>query len=131
MFHDRSYNRARYDLVSYVLHDCTGNPIYSPLHQTVIAMAEATFNAINLEFHEGAHPRLGALDDIIFHPLGHASLDEAAWLAKAVAADIGNRFSGKYIKLHDQRMLLTCLSFFSPYLNSNVMQCKRNSFIFM
>ncbi|KAG5068396.1 hypothetical protein JHK85_000773 [Glycine max] len=93
MFHDRAYNRARYDLVSYVLHDCTGNPIYSPLHQTVIAMAEATFNAVNLEFHEGAHPRLGAVDDIVFHPLGHASLDEAAWLAKAVAADIGNRFS--------------------------------------
>ena len=97
MFHDRAYNRARYDLVSYVLHDCTGNPIYSPLHQTVIAMAEATFNAVNLEFHEGAHPRLGAVDDIVFHPLGHASLDEAAWLAKAVAADIGNRFSGKFI----------------------------------
>jgi len=59
-------------------------------------MAEAAFNAINLEFHAGTHPRLGVVDDIVFHPLARASLDEAAWLAKAVSADIGNRFSGKY-----------------------------------
>ncbi|XP_061346720.1 uncharacterized protein LOC133292330 [Gastrolobium bilobum] len=91
-FPDRAYNRVRYTLVSYVLHDCTGSAIYSPLHQTVVAMAEAAFNAINLELHDGAHPRLGIVDDIVFHPLARASLDEAAWLAKAVAADIGNRF---------------------------------------
>lgn len=94
-FPDRAYNRVRYTLVSYVLHDCTGNAIYSPLQQTVVAMAEVAFNAINLELHDGAHPRLGTVDDIVFHPLARASLDEAAWLAKAVAADIGNRFSGK------------------------------------
>ncbi|KAF7805897.1 glutamate formimidoyltransferase-like [Senna tora] len=92
-FDDRAYNRARYTLVSYLVHDCTGNAIYSPLQQTVVAMAEAAFNAINLELHEGAHPRLGVVDDILFHPLARASLDEAAWLAKAVAADIGNRFN--------------------------------------
>ncbi|KAL2347619.1 hypothetical protein Fmac_001619 [Flemingia macrophylla] len=92
-FHDRAYNRGRYDLVSYVLHDCTGSAIYSPLQQTVVAMAEAAFTAINLEFHEGAHPRLGVVDDIVFHPLSPASLDDAAWLAKAVAADIGKLFT--------------------------------------
>lgn len=94
-FHDRTYNRARYNLVSYVLHDCTGNAIYSPLQQTVVAMAEAAFNVINLESHDGSHPRLGAVDDIVFHPLARASLDDAAWLAKSVAVDIGNRFNGK------------------------------------
>ncbi|KAJ1434589.1 Formiminotransferase, N-terminal subdomain [Sesbania bispinosa] len=92
-FYDRAYNRTRYTLVSYVLHDCTGSAIYSPLHQTVVAMAEAAFNTINLELHDGTHPRLGAVDDIVFHPLARGSLDEAAWLAKAVAADIGNRFN--------------------------------------
>ncbi|CAJ1932140.1 unnamed protein product [Sphenostylis stenocarpa] len=92
-FHDRAYNRARYTLVSYVLHDCTGSAVYSPLHQTVIAMAEAAFNTINLESHDGAHHRLGVVDDIVFHPLARASIGEAAWLAKAVSADIGNRFS--------------------------------------
>lgn len=91
-FEDREYNRVRYTLVSYVAHDSIGCPIYSPLHQSVMAMAEAAYEAINLELHSGAHPRLGVVDDIVFHPLGRASLDEAAWLAKAVAADIGNRF---------------------------------------
>ncbi|ESR60606.1 FTCD N domain-containing protein [Citrus sinensis] len=55
-------------------------------------MADAAYGAINLETHSGAHPRLGVVDDIVFHPLARASLDEAAWLAKAVAADIGSRF---------------------------------------
>ncbi|BFG26287.1 hypothetical protein CerSpe_125620 [Prunus speciosa] len=91
-FEDRAYNRVRYTIVSYVMHDSTGSAIYSPLQQTVMAMAEAAFGAINLEQHSGAHPRLGVVDDIVFHPLARASLDEAAWLAKAVAVDIGNRF---------------------------------------
>lgn len=91
-FEDRDYNRVRYTLVSYVVHDITGSPIYSPLQQTVLAMVETAFGAINLESHSGAHPRLGIVDDIVFHPLARASMDEAAWLAKAVAADIANRF---------------------------------------
>lgn len=91
-FQDQAYNRVRYTLVSYVVLDSTGTAIYSPLQQTVLAMAEAAFAAINLEFHSGTHPRLGAVDEIVFHPLAMASLDEAAWLAKAVAADIGSRF---------------------------------------
>ncbi|KAF5948382.1 hypothetical protein HYC85_014339 [Camellia sinensis] len=91
-FEDRAYNQVRYTLVSYVAHDSTGCPIYSPLQQTVLAVVEAAYGAINLESHSGAHPRLGVVDDIVFHPLARASLDEAAWLAKAVAADIGNRF---------------------------------------
>ncbi|GAB4825008.1 hypothetical protein Ancab_007881 [Ancistrocladus abbreviatus] len=91
-FEDRAYNRVRYTLVSYVAHDSTGSPIYSPLQQTVIAMAEAAYQAINLELHSGAHPRLGVVDDIVFHPLARASLEEAAWLAKSVAREIGSRF---------------------------------------
>ncbi|KAK3184220.1 hypothetical protein Dsin_031506 [Dipteronia sinensis] len=91
-FEDRAYNRTRYTLVSYVVHDATGTAIYSPLQQTVLAMVEAAYGVVNLELHSGAHPRLGVVDDIVFHPLARASLDEAAWLAKAVAADIGSRF---------------------------------------
>lgn len=93
-FEDRAYNRVRYTLVSYVAQDSTGCPIYSPLHQTVVAMAEAAYAAIDLELHSGAHPRLGVVDDIVFHPLARARLDKAAWLAKTVAVDIGNRFQG-------------------------------------
>ncbi|XVE66239.1 hypothetical protein DITRI_Ditri08aG0064500 [Diplodiscus trichospermus] len=91
-FEDWAYNRTRYTLVSYVIHDSTGSAIYSPLQQTVLAMVEAAYGAINLELHSGAHPRLGVVDDIVVHPLARSSLDEAARLAKAVAADIGNRF---------------------------------------
>ncbi|XP_019054699.1 PREDICTED: formimidoyltransferase-cyclodeaminase-like isoform X2 [Nelumbo nucifera] len=90
-FQDGVYNRVRFTLVSYVAHDSTGSPIYSPLQQTVLAMVGAAYEAINLELHSGAHPRLGVVDHICFHPLARASLDEAAWLAKLVAADIGNR----------------------------------------
>lgn len=95
-FEDRAYNRVRYTVVSYVVHDCTGTAVYSPLQQTVVAMAEAAFEAINLETHSGAHPRLGVVDDIVFHPLARASLDEAAWLAKAVAMEVGTRFQGLF-----------------------------------
>lgn len=91
-FEDRAYNRVCYTLVSYIVHDSTGCPIYSPLQQSVVAMAEAAYEATNLEQHLGTHPRLGVVDDILCHPLARASLDEAAWLAKKVAAEIGNRF---------------------------------------
>ncbi|KAK6919514.1 Formiminotransferase, N-terminal subdomain [Dillenia turbinata] len=91
-FLDRAYNRVTYTLVSHIAHDSTGCPIYSPLQQTVVSMVEAACQAINLELHSGAHPRLGVVDDIIFHPLAQTSLDEAAWLARSVAGDIGNRF---------------------------------------
>ncbi|KAH0984470.1 hypothetical protein GBA52_011647 [Prunus armeniaca] len=72
-FEDRAYNRVRYTIVSYVMHDSTGSAIYSPLQQTVMAMAEAAFGAINLEQHSGAHPRLGVIDNTLSstHWLGH------------------------------------------------------------
>ncbi|KAL0328094.1 UNVERIFIED_CONTAM: hypothetical protein Scaly_2242000 [Sesamum calycinum] len=91
-FMDHDYNRVAYTLVSYVAHDSIGCPIYTPLQQSVVAMAGAAYEAINLESHCGAHPRLGVIDDIVCHPLGRASLDEAAWLAKTIASDVGNRF---------------------------------------
>lgn len=94
IFEDRDYNRINYTLVSYVVHDATGSPIYTPLQQTVVAIAAAAYDGINLELHSGAHPRLGVVDDIVLHPLARASLDEAAWLAKRLAAEIGNRFQG-------------------------------------
>ncbi|KAK6141126.1 hypothetical protein DH2020_025133 [Rehmannia glutinosa] len=91
-FKDHDYNRVGYTLVSYVAHDSTGCPVYTPLQQSVVAMAEVAYEAINLESHCGAHPRLGVIDDIVCHPLARASLDEAAWLAKTIASDVGNRF---------------------------------------
>ena len=94
-FEDRAYNRIRYTLVSYIVHDSTGNIIYSPLQRSLQSMVEAAYEAINLELQCGAHPRLGVVDDIVFHPLAQASLDEAASFAKMAAADIANKFQGK------------------------------------
>ncbi|KAI4325110.1 hypothetical protein MLD38_030534 [Melastoma candidum] len=91
-FPDRAYNRVRFTLVSYIVHDCMGQPVYTPLLQTLLSMVEAAFETINLELHSGSYPRLGVVDDILIHPLARASLDEAAWLAKAVASEIGSRF---------------------------------------
>ncbi|KAL8045365.1 hypothetical protein ABFX02_08G108800 [Erythranthe guttata] len=91
-FKDHEYNRVGYTLVSYVAHDSIGCPIYTPLHQSVVAMAEVAYEAINLELHCGAHPRLGVIDDIVCHPLARSSLHEAAWLAKTIASDVGIRF---------------------------------------
>lgn len=93
-FEDGAYNRTRYTIVSYLVRDSTGNAIYSPLLQTVLAMTQVAFSNINLETHSGTHPRLGVVDDIVFHPLARASLHEAAWLAKAVAKDIAAMFQG-------------------------------------
>ncbi|KAK8562518.1 hypothetical protein V6N13_018897 [Hibiscus sabdariffa] len=55
-------------------------------------MVEAAYGTINLELHSGTHPQLGAVDDIVLQPLARASLDEAAWLGKGIATNIGNRF---------------------------------------
>lgn len=94
-FQDGAYNRIGYTLVSHIVHDNAGNIIYSPLQRTLQSMVEAAYEAINLELHSGAHPRLGVVDDIVFHPLAQASLEEASWFAKKEAADIAKKFQGK------------------------------------
>ncbi|RCV42006.1 hypothetical protein SETIT_9G180100v2 [Setaria italica] len=91
-FEDCLYNRVRYTLVSYIIDDSSTEVIYSPIRKVLLAMMEAAFSAINLELHSGAHPRMGVNDDLSFHPLGQATMEDAASLAKQVASDIGNGF---------------------------------------
>ncbi|OEL20789.1 hypothetical protein BAE44_0018194 [Dichanthelium oligosanthes] len=92
-FEDCLYNRVRYTLVSYIIDDSsTAEVIYSPIRNVLLAMMEAAFSAINLKLHSGAHPRMGVNDDLSFHPLGQATMEDAASLAKQVASDIGNDF---------------------------------------
>ncbi|CAN6282364.1 unnamed protein product [Urochloa humidicola] len=90
-FGDSHYNRLRYTLVSYITDDSTtGEVIYSPIRKVLLAMIEAALSTINLESQSGAHPRIGVVDDLSFHPLGQATMEDAASLAKQVASDIGN-----------------------------------------
>ncbi|KQJ86656.1 uncharacterized protein LOC100833917 [Brachypodium distachyon] len=82
-FADDAYNRVGYTLVA----DAS-----SPLRRAVVGMVGAALDAIDLRSHAGAHPRLGAVDHVCFHPLDAAasSLRLVADLAAAAAADIGD-----------------------------------------
>ncbi|KAF7093047.1 hypothetical protein CFC21_095485 [Triticum aestivum] len=86
-FADDAYNRVGYTLVSRL-----PDPVApaAPLRRAVFGMVEAALGAIDLGAHAGAHPRLGAVDHVCFHPLAGAALRDVAALAAAVAADIGD-----------------------------------------
>ncbi|CAL1406687.1 unnamed protein product [Linum trigynum] len=89
-FEDVTYNRVGYTLVASL--DPNPSPAdNSPLKSSVFAMVKAAFEAIDLEHHAGSHPRLGVVDHICFHPLAQASLEQAAWVAKSLAADVGSQ----------------------------------------
>lgn len=88
-FKDVAYNRVGYTLVSQI--PATSPPDVAALKNAVVSMVKEAFETINLELHSGTHPRLGVVDHICFHPLVQCSLDQAAGIAKSVAADIGHK----------------------------------------
>ncbi|MDO4695419.1 glutamate formimidoyltransferase [Porphyromonas sp.] len=55
----------------------------------VIAAAKIAVSKIDLNKHEGQHPRMGAVDVIPFIPIRNVSLDEAVELSKEVGKVIG------------------------------------------
>lgn len=100
-FGDHHYNRFRYTLVSYIVVDDGGGGgggssaageatvvVHSPIRKVLLAMMEAAFSSIDLESQSGAHPRMGVVDDLSFHPVGQATIEDAASLARQVASDI-------------------------------------------
>ncbi|KAL5581916.1 hypothetical protein UlMin_014358 [Ulmus minor] len=87
-FEDETYNRVGYTLVSKLALEPSSDP--SPLRVAVLSMVKAALESIDLELHFGSHPRLGVVDHICFHPLLSSSLDQAAAIAKSLAADVGN-----------------------------------------
>ncbi|KAE8654825.1 pentatricopeptide repeat-containing protein [Hibiscus syriacus] len=88
-FIDVAYNRVGYTIVSRL----TPKPSQDscPLKDTVFAIVKSALETIDFELHSGTHPRLGVVDHICFHPLAHTSLDQAALIAKSLAADIGSK----------------------------------------
>ncbi|XP_039035010.1 formimidoyltransferase-cyclodeaminase-like isoform X1 [Hibiscus syriacus] len=88
-FIDVTYNRVGYTVVSRL----TPKPSQDscPLKDTVFAIVKSALETIDVELHSGTHPRLGVVDHICFHPLPHTSLDQAAQIAKWLAADIGSK----------------------------------------
>ena len=61
------------------------------LVNAAVALAEVTSTRIDLRDHRGVHPRIGALDVLPFVPLGGATLDQAAALAREAAERIWDR----------------------------------------
>ena len=61
-----------------------GSNIALQLVNAVARMAGAAISALDLQEHEGSHPRLGVVDHISCHPLGSASLSMAAETARSL-----------------------------------------------
>ncbi|CAN6166355.1 unnamed protein product [Urochloa humidicola] len=91
-FADDAYNRVGYTLVSpLAAAGGGGDTAPAPLHRAAFDMVAAALEAVDLGAHAGAHPRLGVVDHIAFHPLAGAHLDDVTALTRAVAADIGDK----------------------------------------
>jgi glutamate formiminotransferase len=91
-FADDAYNRVGYTLVSPLAGDGAASP--PPLHRAAFRVVAAALEAIDFGAHAGAHPRLGVVDHVAFHPLAGARLEDVAALTRAVAADIGDKLQG-------------------------------------
>src|SRR5689334_7331907 len=62
------------------------------LHAGVLALVEATLNAVDLRSHRGEHPRLGAVDVIPFVPIEGVTMADCVALARHVGAALAERF---------------------------------------
>ncbi|XAR68039.1 5-formyltetrahydrofolate cyclo-ligase [Bertholletia excelsa] len=121
-FEDETYNRVGYTVVSKL----ATRPSSCPLKNTVFAMVAAAFENIDLDLHQGSHPRLGVVDHICFHPLGSTSLDQTAGIAKSLAADIGSTLrvpTFLYGAAHEEGRKLDAirreLGYFKPNFTNN------------
>ncbi len=63
-----------------------------PLRLAVLALFEHATAAIDLRTHRGEHPRVGAVDVVPFVPIEGVTMDQCVALAKAVGADVAQRF---------------------------------------
>jgi glutamate formiminotransferase / 5-formyltetrahydrofolate cyclo-ligase len=61
--------------------------------QGIPQLFEGAIAAIDLRLHTGEHPRLGAVDVVPFIPIEGVTMAECVALAKAVAADVAQRFA--------------------------------------
>lgn len=59
--------------------------------RAALALADAAIARIDMRRHQGAHPRLGAVDVIPFVPISGVSMDECVALAHRVAASLARK----------------------------------------
>jgi glutamate formiminotransferase len=79
---DASHNRSVFTLAGDA----------ASLRLAVLALFEQATAAIDLRTHRGEHPRLGAVDVVPFVPIEGVTMDECVELAKAVGAEVAQRF---------------------------------------
>lgn len=65
---------------------------FASLKAAVVQAVGTAVSCIDLNSHQGEHPRLGAADVIPFIPIRHASLQDADHLAKAVAQELAEKY---------------------------------------
>ena len=80
---DASHNRSVFTLA--------GDP--DSLKAGIPRLFEGALAAIDLRSHKGEHPRLGAVDVVPFIPIEGVTMDACVELAKAIAADVAQRFA--------------------------------------
>lgn len=66
---------------------------YEPLKQAVVESVGKAIELIDLNKHEGQHPRMGAVDVIPFIPIKNATMEECITLSKEVGKEIAEKFS--------------------------------------
>ncbi|HHP51035.1 MAG TPA: glutamate formimidoyltransferase [Moorella mulderi] len=79
---DPDFNRTVVELV--------GKP--DPLKEALLAMAGKAYELIDLNQHQGAHPRIGALDVVSLAPLRNITLEEVKQLARRIGEEIYQRY---------------------------------------
>lgn len=62
------------------------------VEEAILALTERALALIDLNHHEGAHPRMGAIDVIPFIPIKGATMEDCIALAKRVGQQIWERF---------------------------------------
>ena len=80
---DANFNRTVIEVI--------GQP--EPLKEALLKMAGKSYELINMEEQQGAHPRIGAQDTIPLFPLANISLEECVQLAEDIGQEIFERFN--------------------------------------
>ncbi|MCH5228383.1 MAG: glutamate formimidoyltransferase [Muribaculaceae bacterium] len=65
---------------------------YEPLKDAVLESVGKAVELIDLNHHEGQHPRMGAVDVIPFIPIKNATMEECVALSKEVGEEIAKRY---------------------------------------
>ena len=63
-----------------------------PLREAVVEAIGVAVELIDLNHHQGQHPRMGAVDVVPFIPIKGVTMDEAIALSRSVGEEVGRRY---------------------------------------